>query len=1104
MAMSGFEDISVQNQEAIEEIARTIRWSEGQFVLVLARCNYGDLRDRAIDRLRNEFPGIVVLEVPQGAVSLLDWLREAIGGRTCSAAMVVGLEGVADLPGFLSTANQIRESFREDCPFPLVLWATDGMMESLTRFAPDFESWGTTTRFEISVTEIEKWLEKRVDEWFSGELATSFPPQATWAAMENEFLTAATVIQKCSVLPKKISLGWRAALGGVYQAQWKMEDAINCFEQALQDWEEDTWQVERIKVMQGIVDSYHIKVTDQRDRNHPDWIALQKSMENLIQFCRSQGHLEYLVPEVAGPLGELLKQFEQWELLKILIQEASSRFIGFNPLSVQVNRFLAEVAIAERDWGEALKQADQALLKIEHIKASNDFNQPMPKGSLNILHPTIKHLEPLCQVLIAEAKKGLGDIDGSILILEQARGNSSTLAFLRQHLDILSELERLYRLRNNYLKAFEAKQERFSVEQQMGIRAFIGAGCLSPEQNKSLNLSTLSIEFGRSKVSTAIQSSLRSQDMENLLIRVGGTEHKLTVLHGASGVGKSSLVGAGLLPTLMEKAIGTRDNRPILIRQYTNWEEELLKILGEDSDNSSLIEQILKKLEWNEVHALRTVLIFDQFEEFFFTNIDRSSRQCFYHFLGCTLNPKLSNLKIILSMREDYLPYLLECRTAPGMENINRDVLGRSVLYEIGNFSPEDARSIIEDLTTRSQFILEPALIDRIVSDLSEPFGEVRPIELQIVGAQLQSEGIQTLAAYPRGGKSALVDDYLMSVVKDCGPDNEQLATWVAYLLTDERGTRPLKTRLEIERELEELLPSVESTDLDLVLAVLVGSGLVLRSKEMEGDRYQLVHDYLAGVIHERQKFRVDRLGKELEEERKKSQELKQGLRKAMQELTVVRKETARTSQERETLQREIEGLSKRKKDLEDQVSTHNNHLDVWTGEYNNEIKIVKEKNKLLKERMIYLEEFYSQANFLAYKLHYLNQQFGDLVGERFNADSHQRLSQLVLKLSASCKTLSENELQLSEKKLLQFSKEKLRSSSKTDPNQASFWKSNFFVVVTNLGLMVVFASALGRIFSLTSGSFFLLPILMVLMGSYMLWPKQNRTTRTVTKKKKL
>jgi hypothetical protein len=164
------------------------------------------------------------------------------------------------------------------------------------------------------------------------------------------------------------------------------------------------------------------------------------------------------------------------------------------------------------------------------------------------------------------------------------------------------------------------------------------------------------------------------------------------------------------------------------------------------------------------------------------------------------------------------------------------------------------------------------------------------------------AEGQTTDVLVPLSVWEALLEG--MSVVKDCGPENEQLATWVAYLLTDERGTRPLKTRSELERELEELLPSVESTDLDLVLAVLVGSGLVLRSKEMEGDRYQLVHDYLAGIIHEQQKPKFQA---ELAEEREQRQKAENQLTTATQKLKQLEEKNREAEDEFQSVNKQLQ-----------------------------------------------------------------------------------------------------------------------------------------------------------------------------------------------------
>jgi tetratricopeptide (TPR) repeat protein len=295
------------------------------------------------------------------------------------------------------------------------------------------------------------------------------------------------------------------------------------------------------------------------------------------------------------------------------------------------------------------------------------------------------------------------------------------------------------------------------------------------------------------------------------------------------------------------------------------------------------------------------VLIFDQFEEFFFVYTEPAQRKQFFEFLGECLN--VLSVKVILSLRVDYIHYLLECNDLSSLKIIGNDILSNNVLYKLGNFSRADAKSIIQRLTENTSFRLECALVQQLVQDLAGELGEVRPIELQVVGAQLQTKNITTLAEYRKGGtKDELVKRYLDEVVNDCGEENQQAADILLYLLTDDKGTRPLKTRAELERDLlpyfSEIPPTplkkgglisstpflrgspqaggsetrakqaFEISKLDLVLEIFVQSGLVVLLPENPADRYQLVHDYIAAFIRQQQEPKLKQVMAELEKER--------------------------------------------------------------------------------------------------------------------------------------------------------------------------------------------------------------------------------------------
>ncbi|MDY6807180.1 MAG: hypothetical protein SXA11_25670, partial [Cyanobacteriota bacterium] len=45
----------------------------------------------------------------------------------------------------LTAANIVRNQFREQLPFPLILWVTEEVQQKLMRLAPDFYSWAAVT-----------------------------------------------------------------------------------------------------------------------------------------------------------------------------------------------------------------------------------------------------------------------------------------------------------------------------------------------------------------------------------------------------------------------------------------------------------------------------------------------------------------------------------------------------------------------------------------------------------------------------------------------------------------------------------------------------------------------------------------------------------------------------------------------------------------------------------------------------------------------------------------------------------------------------------------------------------------------------------------------
>ncbi|MEM1241600.1 MAG: hypothetical protein AAGI45_17320 [Cyanobacteria bacterium P01_H01_bin.26] len=429
-----------------------------------------------------------------------------------------------------------------------------------------------------------------------------------------------------------------------------------------------------------------------------------------------------------------------------------------------------------------------------------------------------------------------------------------------------------------------------------------------------------------------ISASGRKQDLDNLIDRIRNKQYKLTILHGQSGVGKSSMVNAGLVPALQRAPIEARNVIPVVSRNYSDWCQELGSCLAAALEDQNIPidsfksrqafepQYLIEQLEQNEHRFLQTVLIFDQFEEFFFNCSSPGQQKAFFDFLRQCLD--LAYVKVILALREDYLHYLLACDNFQ-IEAINNDILGRQNRYPLGNLSVENTKLLIQRLTQRSQFKIEGALIDRLTDDLAKEFGEVRPIELQVVGMQLQEKNVTTLAKYTSLGKNpkeTLIGQFLEQVIRDCGPENEEIANLVLFLLTDEKGTRPMKTMAELSLTVSQLMSDDDkpSQHLGLILEILVESGLVLVLlfretpvlQEVPPPRYQLVHDYLVELIRQKQEpALVEQLSQnqaELEQLRKEKELIEARVReeKLQTELAVQQEQLQRAQkQKRKTLQ---------------------------------------------------------------------------------------------------------------------------------------------------------------------------------------------------------
>ncbi len=932
--------IQTKNEQALKTLNRAISLSKDQFALIVVRCNYTQLRDRVAQQLQQQSDlSISMLRLPETAKTLYTTIQAAIAQsegevarheipklktqnsklKTPSCLMLFGLESVADIDEVLTATNLVRNQLRQQFSFPIVLWVNDQVLCKLKALALDLYSWAGMAEigFELPTTELVRSLKIHADRLFSSILDLgdeSF--LANWKLnppnnlLRRSELTGAIADLNAShfSIPPDLQASLDFLLGQDAHARSEMEVAHILYERSLNFW------LSRIPAPNPPLSSpqsllpipyperaacllfylgwwwRYSAVLQRSAYTHACEQAHDYFRRSLLLFAEE--NRQDLVARFIIAQAETLQKLKRWGAL----EEVAKQGLILHKLykdPVRLARdygFLAEVALERAEWKLAREQVGKALeiLETAEVELHRDGHPADPhlEQSLTLAH---RYHSGWYWFLLARSEKELGNLEAAICYLETARDSSHPESNPPLYIQILRKLRYYYFAKGEYRLAFRTRQARRLIEHQYGYRAFVGALRLQPQQYQAIAPFPLPPHIDQKLLlAQEISASGRQQDVKHIVDRLNYAKNKLVVIHGNSGVGKSSIVQAGLIPMLMDYAIEGRMTIPIFLDIYTDWQITLEKILvypqqqavsrpQARSDLPAPAALLARLSALTSTHLRLPVLIFDQFEEFFFAYETVQSRLPFYRFLRDCLN--LPFVKVVLSLREDYLHYLLEFQRLTNLEIIDNDILSKEILYPLGDFTPEAAKTVIQNLTSNAQFHLPDDLVDALVKDLAGEVGEVRPIELQVVGAQLQTEDIDTLKKYlEKGPKEKLVQRSLEDVVKDCGFENEELARIILFLLTNEKGTRLLKNRDDLEADLIDLGMITQLADLDLVLEVLVGSGLIFLIPDSPADRYQIVHDYLVTFIRDQQIESVISLKTELENERNDRKNLEKSI----------------------------------------------------------------------------------------------------------------------------------------------------------------------------------------------------------------------------------
>lgn len=316
--------------------------------------------------------------------------------------------------------------------------------------------------------------------------------------------------------------------------------------------------------------------------------------------------------------------------------------------------------------------------------------------------------------------------------------------------------------------------------------------------------------------------------------------HRSFILHGRSGVGKSSLLRAGLLPAL--KAHG---HEVFVLRGFTPPVEQMRTLLQcavttstVDTSLTALLRQLAERVPERGV-----IFLLDQCEELF-TLLDDVSRRQFLSALAEIYAQENLPVRFVFAVREDLLAEMSQFKSALP-EIFHHE-------YRLKRLSREQAARAIVEPAKAAGCEWENQLVTRVLADLSD--GEsVDPPQLQIVCDRLYDARDKaqrvTLALYEKLGTAAqILAGYLERVLQRFNAADLNLAKEILTTMISAEHQR-------LVLRVEELILQVnarargDSADLNRLLEELA-TARIMRYRNHEGEGWiELAHDFLVPEI---------------------------------------------------------------------------------------------------------------------------------------------------------------------------------------------------------------------------------------------------------------
>jgi hypothetical protein len=337
----------------------------------------------------------------------------------------------------------------------------------------------------------------------------------------------------------------------------------------------------------------------------------------------------------------------------------------------------------------------------------------------------------------------------------------------------------------------------------------------------------------------------REGDIQRFLVYIRA--ENLIVLYGESGVGKTSLIRAGLIPKLIDSGF-----IPVYTRSFKEKPSDSIK-----RDTAQVISCIAPKVKLDLDMGLRPfferltkrgyefVIFVDQFEELFISFPESESLEFVQELIDCLNTEGTLRVTFVLSIRRDHFLKL------GGYKSALLELYTNA--YELSKLTREDVRQAVKEPALHFGISYEDELLIQLVDDIYRE-GEYNTPHIQIVCDRLvksldpdQDDKIITLELYERLGRaSTILGEYLQAEIVKFPPGQQENVMAILKDMVTSEKTKVPSTLETIARHTR-----LDPADAKHLLLELANRARLVRVLDLHGEpTFELAHEFLVEEIN--------------------------------------------------------------------------------------------------------------------------------------------------------------------------------------------------------------------------------------------------------------